>query len=101
MTETQAIYTELETRFSTEIKPFLDELKAAKDAVVNESGLDAFWQAEDGTVYHTAAKKGQWVDFTPYEIQRTRREGEAKGTLSLTAAKDAGFELKEKGDAGK
>lgn len=93
LTAKQSAYVELDRKFSAEIKPFLDALKAAKDAVVDECGIGIFFQDVEGTVYHTAPKKGQWVDFTAHEIQRTRREGEAKGTLSLTAAKEAGFEV--------
>lgn len=93
LSSVQEFYIEMDKRFSAEIKPFLDAFKVAKEAVVIESGVGAFFQDDDGTVYHTADKKGQWVDFSPHEIQRTRRPGEAKGSLSLTAAKEAGFEL--------
>jgi hypothetical protein len=93
LTPAQAAYVELDKRYASEFKPFLDELKAAREAVIGESGIGAFFQDDAGTVYYTAPKKGQWIDFTPHEIQRTRREGESKGTLSLTAAKEAGFEV--------
>ncbi len=91
LTEAQRRYVEDEKYFSESIKPLLDELTESRAAVIAESGIGAFFQDDDGTVYHTADKKGQWVDFTPFEIQRTRRE--AKGTLSLTAAKEAGYEV--------
>lgn len=93
VTSVQQNYIDMDKRFSSEIKPFLDAFKVAKEAVVIESGLGVFFQDDEGTVYHTADKKGQWVDFFHYEIQRTRRTGEAKGSLSLTAAKEAGFEI--------
>jgi hypothetical protein len=93
LTAKQSAYAALDKRYSSEIKPFLDELKVAREAVIEESGLDVFFQDADGTVYHTADKKGTFVEFVHHEIQRTRREGESKGTLSLTAAKEAGFEV--------
>lgn len=92
LTPTRQRYAELDKRYA-ELRPFFDELKAAKAAVINECGTDEFFQDSDGIVYYTAEKKGQWIDFTPYEILRTRRPGEKKGSLSLMVAKDAGFEV--------
>lgn len=93
LTPAQKTYVELDKKYAADFKPFLDELKAARQAVIDEIGLGSFFQDTDGTVYHTSEKKGQWIDFTPHEIQRTRRAGEAKGSLSLTAAREAGFEV--------
>lgn len=93
LTEAQAAFVELDKYYADTVKPFFDQYKAAKDAVIAESGLGAFFQDAEGTVYHTAEKKGQWVEFVDHEIQRTRRTGESKGSLSLIAARDAGFEV--------
>lgn len=84
-------YVLAETYFTEHIKPRLAELNQLRTDVIDASGLGSFFQAPDGTVYHTTEKKGQWVDFTPYEIQRTRREGETKGSLALKTAEEAGF----------
>ena len=91
LTHAQQRYAELDKIYWEKIKNFMDRLKYARQAVLDESGAGVFFQDADGIVYATADKKGQWVDFTPFEIQRTRRPGETKGSLSLTAARDAGF----------
>lgn len=95
LTEAQRRYVAAEKHFSEVVKPALAELRDLKTAVVQETGLGTYFQDEEGIVYHTASKSGTWVDFTPFEIQRTRRPGEAKGTLSLKEAKEAGFVLNE------
>lgn len=96
LTPAQSEFVLLDREYSERIKPFFERYKAAKQAVIDESGTGTFFQDEDGVVYHTAEKKGQWVDFTPFEIQRTRREGETKGSLSMTAAREAGFVVEGK-----
>lgn len=92
----QADYAEMERRFQEEIKPFLDHFKEVRDLVVAECGVGAHWQGPDGVVYEVTERKGQWVEFFPFEIARTRREGEAKGSLSLTRARELGYEVEGK-----
>lgn len=90
------IYCRLENEFHYLIKPQLDKLRDIKQRLVAAAGIGHMFQGPDGVVYQIAEKRGQWVDFTPFEITRTRRPGESKGSLSLTAARDAGFEVEGK-----
>jgi len=90
------IYCRLESEFHYLIKPQLDKLRDIKHRLVAAAGIGHMFQGPDGVVYQIAEKRGQWVDFTPFEITRTRRPGESKGSLSLTAARDAGFEVEGK-----
>lgn len=94
--ELEEQYAAMDMLFYATIKPFLDDFKKLREAVVDSHAVGAMWQAPDGTVFQVAEKKGQWVDFFPFEIKRTRREGEKKGTLALTEAKAAGFTISEK-----
>lgn len=93
MTETQAKYIELEKK-KEQYKAYLEELKEVIEKLENEMGVGGHFQDSDGTVYQVAEHKGRFVHFDKYEIKRTRRQGERSGSLSLTAAKDLGYEVK-------
>ena len=80
-------------RKKDEVKKFYDDYKSAVEAVVAESGVNHFFQDEDGIVYKTIVPEGIFVSFAKYSINRTRREGEVKGSLSMKEAKEAGFEI--------
>jgi len=54
-----------------------------------------FQDPEDGTVYQIIAPSGTFVDFRNIDYTRTRKEGESRGTLSVKAAQEAGFKVKE------
>ncbi len=87
----QRHFIELDKRFTAEIKPFLDAYRAAKEAVIIEIGVDRHFQDEEGTVYQAVIPAGRFVAFERYTVQRTRREGETKGDLSMTAARELGY----------
>ncbi len=87
----QRNFIDLDKRFNAEIKPFLDAYRAAKEAVAIEIGIDGNFQDEEGTVYQAAIPTGRFVAFERYAVQRTRREGETKGDLSMTAARELGY----------
>lgn len=76
-----------------EVKKFFEEYKAAIDAVIEEVGVGGHFQDADGTVYQTAIPEGRFVAFDKFTVQRTRREGEKRGDLSLTKARDLGYEV--------
>lgn len=90
LTETQRRFVELDRR-KAEYKLYLEELKAATEALVAEMGVGKFFQDEAGIVYQTAEATGRFVYYEKFTVNRTRREGEAKGTLAMKAAKEAGF----------
>lgn len=89
--ELQAAYAQLDKWYAEEVKPLFDLQKRIRDIIISRTHMGSYWQDQDGIVFRTADKKGQWVDFTPHEIQRTRRPGETKGTISIKDAEEAGF----------
>lgn len=90
LTATQKRFVELDCR-KAEYKQFLEEHKAATEALVAEMGVGKFFQDETGVVYETAEATGRFVFFEKYTVNHTRRAGEAKGSLSMKAAREAGF----------
>jgi len=73
-------------------KRWHEDLKQAIEEVVEE-GHTHFQDPEDGTVFQIVEPKGRYVYFERYGYERTRREGEARGSLSLKAAKELGYEI--------
>jgi len=92
MTPTVAKFIELDKK-KADIKQFFEEYKAAVDAVVEEIGVGGHFQDDAGTVYQTTISEGRFVAFDKFTINRTRREGEKRGDLSLTKARDLGYEV--------
>ena len=93
LTPTQKRFIELDKK-KVDIKRYFAELESVTADVVAELGLGAFFQDEDGTVYKATKAGGEFVRYKEFEILRTRRENEPKGTLSLKEAQEAGFEVK-------
>lgn len=83
-------------RKKAQAKALLDEVKHANKALFDLMGAGYFFQDEEGVVYKTDVCDGKFVYFDPVEIKRTRRDGEAKGSLSMTEARNAGFEVEGK-----
>jgi hypothetical protein len=81
-----------------EHKAYYKERKAAFVRLQELIGVGGHFQDAAGTVYEVAAKTGQWVDFTPFEIHRTRRDTDAsgKGSLTLDRAEELGYEVERK-----
>ena len=80
-----------------EYKEFLDEYDDTIQTIFNLGGGVGFhFQDLDGTVYETDTMEWKSVKMTPFQIKRTRREGETKGTLSLTKARELGYKVEEK-----
>jgi hypothetical protein len=90
MTVAQAKFVELEKQKET-VKKYFDDLQNALEAVVDEIGVDCYFQDEAGTVYKTVIPDGRFVKFEKLSYERTKRPGEARGTLSVKEAKEAGF----------
>jgi hypothetical protein len=95
LTEAQRRFIYLDKK-KAEYKQFLEDYKTATEALVSEIGVGAMFQDADGTVYKATEPNGKFVYFDKYEICRTRREGEAKGSLSMTEARNAGFTVEGK-----
>jgi len=92
MTDAQERFVKLE-RQRVAYKEFLQELEEATQQIADEDGIGSLFQDEKGVVYKIIAPAGRWVAFDPIGYVRTKREDEAKGTLSTKEAKEAGFEI--------
>ena len=76
-------------------KAIFDSYKEVVAEIHRRKGSNFHWQDAEGTVYQLAIADGRWVAFEPLVVNRTRRNGEAKGTLSEKAAKELGYEIKK------
>ena len=94
LTDRQRKFVELDKK-KAELKEFAEQYSAAVSELVAEMGLNGAFQDGEGTVYQTAECDGKFVYFDKFEIKRTRREGERAGSLSLKAARELGFNIKE------
>lgn len=84
-----------------EHRAFYKSRSAAAQRIVELVGVGGHFQDAAGTVYEVAPVKGKWVDFTPYEVARTRRGTEPRGSLSLERAEELGYEVLRKRKASK
>ena len=82
-------------RRKEEIKQFFEEYKSAVEALVAEHGLNHAFQDDQGIVYQLVELDGKWVNFERYGVERTKRPGEVRGSLSVKKAKELGFNIKE------
>lgn len=102
LTDAQLEYAVFEreiAEYEKNIKPLREQLNAARDQVINESGIKTtgeplFFQDTFGVVHRVEAREYVTLPVHPYGISHTRRPefGEAKGSLSEKAAKEAGYE---------
>lgn len=90
MTEAQKKFVELE-RKKEEVKKYYEELNAAIQQLVDEHGVGHYFMDDQGIVYGIVEAEGKWVPYEKFTYVRTRREGEARGTLSMKEAKERGF----------
>ena len=94
LTDKQLRFVELDKK-KAEMKVFAEQYSLAVSELVAEMGLEKAFQDVDGTVYQTSTCEGKFVYFDKFEVKRTRREGERAGSLSMKAAKELGFQIKE------
>ena len=92
LSENMKRFVELEKK-KEEVKKYFDELQVAISAVEAEIGIDGFFQDEQGTVYKIVIPEGRYVAFDKIGYERTRRQGERQGSLSLKEAKEKGFNV--------
>lgn len=72
-----------------EIKAYYEELEKVIAAVALEIPLNGYFKGPDGTVYKIVKPAGTFVAYKQLDFERTKREGETRGTLSMKEAKDA------------
>jgi hypothetical protein len=94
LTATQLKYIALDKR-KAEIKQFYEDLKVVTKELVDEIGIDAYFQDEEGTVYKTFVPNGKFVAFETLSVKRTKKNDEvASGSnLSKKEAKEQGFDV--------
>lgn len=56
---------------------------------------EMFQEPETGVVYQIIIPAGRYMEYRTIDYIRTRKSGEKIGTLSIKAAEEAGFVLKE------
>ena len=84
-------FIELEKK-KAEYKKYIEELKEATEDLVNEIGVDAYFQdPSDGTVFKLVIPEGRFVYFDKYSYVRTKRTGEKRGDLSMKEARERGY----------
>lgn len=95
MTELQAKFVELD-RKKDEWKKFFEEYQETVQSLADEQGVGSFFQDDQGIVYEVAIPDGRFVHYEKFTINRTRREGERQGSLSMKKAREAGFTVEGK-----
>lgn len=93
MTPKQQRFVELERR-KDEIKKYYEDLEAATTELIQEQGINSYFQDEQGTVYKLVECDGRFVKFDKYGYVRTKRPHEERGSLSVKEAKEHGFDIK-------
>ena len=82
-------------RRKDQVKKFFEDYKATVDAIVSFTGVNHSFQDDQGIVYQLVEAEGKWVNFDRFTVERTKRPGETRGTLSVKKAKELGFTVKE------
>lgn len=92
MTETQKRLVELDKK-KDEIRKYYEDLESTIHQLIQEQGLNSYWQDEQGVVYKLVEAEGKYVKFDKYTYHRTKRPGEERGTLSMKEAREKGFNV--------
>lgn len=72
-----------------EITAYYEDLKQTLAEVAKFVPMNGYFKGPDGTVFKLVKPLGQFVHFKDLDYERTKREGEARGSLSMKEAKDA------------
>lgn len=92
LTKAQKKFIELEKK-KEEYKAFTLELQDTLSTVLGEIGMNGHFQDEDGIVYQVVEPDGRFVYFDKLGYVRTKRPDEKRGSLSVKAAKEFGYDL--------
>ena len=92
MTPTQLRFIELEKK-KEESKKFYEEFKQVTEQLAEEVGIGGHFKDSEGTVYQVVVPEGKFVPFDKVSYIRTRRSHEKRGDLSLTKARELGYEV--------
>lgn len=88
LTEAQKKLVELDLK-KPEIKAYYEELEKTVAEVAAEMPMNGYFKSDDGTVYKIVKPSGTYVSFKEFDFERTKREGETRGSLSVKEAKEA------------
>lgn len=94
MTELQSKYISLDKEKAVH-DAWFDEYYKVRGELFDELGLGGHFQDEDGIVYMAVKPNGRFVPYFDKSIDRTRREGEARGDLSMKKAEELGYTIKK------
>ena len=75
------------------VKQFFEDYKNAVNDLAQTYGVGCSFQDSDSTVYQITESEGKWVNFDKYELSRTKRVGEDRGTLSVKRAQELGYKI--------
>jgi hypothetical protein len=93
LTDQQQRIVEL-TKEREALKERLKESKEELNALLTEAGVGTHFQdPSDGTVFEVIVPTGTFISFDTIGYNRTKREGERAGTLSMKKAKELGYEI--------
>lgn len=93
LTDEQKKFIEVSKKIEN-IKNELKELGTEVDELLKNIGVGkSFQDPEDGTVFEVIVPNGTFVSFKMIDYERTKRAGEARGTLSMARARELGFSL--------
>lgn len=90
MDQLHSRFIELDRR-KDEVKRFFEEYQAAIKALIDQHGVGHHFQDDQGIVYQLVELEGKWVNFDRFGVERTRRSGEDRGSLSMKKAKELGY----------
>lgn len=92
LSDLQQKFVELDFK-KAEYKKFLEEYKQVVTDLAQEIGVGGHFQDLEGTVYQLDECLGKFQYFDKYEVKRTKRVDESRGSLSVTKAKELGYDL--------
>ena len=93
LTEKQELFIDLSKRAEVAAET-LKTLNAEKDRIALELGIGSHFQdPKDKTVFQIIVPNGAFMTYKKVAYERTKREGEFKGTLSVKKAKELGYGL--------
>jgi len=94
MTEAQQTFIEMSKRYEA-LKEEMKALKLIMTESMIEIGVGKHFQDHvDNTVFQIVKPTGTFISFDDIGYERTRREGEAKGSMSMKRANELGYNVK-------
>ena len=85
-------YTEADRLYFEIAKPIIDQRREALAALAEITPGNHHFQDEDGIVYMLVPKKGQWIDFSAFEMKRTQRVAGETNVVARKTAEELGYE---------